>query len=100
MSDRSNTINDVPDADGDVNDQPPRAPTFPSTLTYGREYSNVKKIAGELERGRRSIRDAEPARPKRDLGEEYTGPWKGQKQEEELPERVKGWYLQPMSPYG
>jgi hypothetical protein len=89
MSRPSTPANNALDADADANadDQPPRSPASP--LSTAPKPSTVKEIAEKWGRTQLRLPDAEPAKPKHDLKKEYKDPWKRQRREEKLRERVR-----------
>ncbi|KAF9739817.1 hypothetical protein PMIN06_004902 [Paraphaeosphaeria minitans] len=74
----------LPLSNNSADNSPPKTPASP--LPPGL----VKKIAEKYERPKLQVPDAKPAKPLRDLKEEYKDPWKEKKRrEEELRERVR-----------
>ncbi|KAL1597839.1 hypothetical protein SLS60_008326 [Paraconiothyrium brasiliense] len=79
------TMTDPLSSDDDI--QPPRTPILPSSPRG--KTSTVRKIAEKFEQPQLQPPDAEPARPKRDLKEEYKDPWQRKNESQRQSERVR-----------
>ncbi|KAF2451325.1 hypothetical protein P171DRAFT_478369 [Karstenula rhodostoma CBS 690.94] len=76
-----------PSSNTSGDNHPPPTPASP--LPPGLKLSTVREIAEKYERPQLQSPATEPAKPLRDLKEEYKDPWKRQRLEEEQRERVR-----------